>query len=79
MAKLESQASFCMSCYHVKFCQVNWGSDCKRQGGKKIPRMKFIAVKEKPTIPETVSKNKEKPEEKINKIFDPIKTKVVCW
>jgi hypothetical protein len=90
MAKLESQASYCNSCCHFDFCQVNWGPGCKRQGGKKIPRLKSIAVEAKQTISKTkmVSKNTEKPkkyekpvkpERKIVEKFEPIRTKVVCW
>jgi hypothetical protein len=76
MAKLELTASYCISCGHFDFCQVNWGTDCKRQGGKKIPRLKSIAVDTRQIIPKTVSKNMEK---KLTEMFEPIRTKAVYW
>lgn len=30
----------CLSCVHYGYCLIYWGAECKRQGGKKIPRVK---------------------------------------
>lgn len=38
-AQIERCMEFCRSCIHFDFCSVYWGAECKRQGGKKIPRM----------------------------------------
>lgn len=40
MAKIASGMEFCNSCVHFGYCMVYWGVECKRQGGKRIPRMK---------------------------------------
>lgn len=40
MKKTESGMEFCTSCVHFGYCMVYWGVECKRQGGKRIPRMK---------------------------------------
>lgn len=40
MIKTESRTENCTSCVHFGYCMVYWGVDCKRQGGKRIPRMK---------------------------------------
>jgi len=31
----------CDNCKDRNFCLMQWGYDCKRQGGKRIPRMKY--------------------------------------
>ena len=30
----------CLVCFHYGFCQLYWGTECKRQGGTRIPRLK---------------------------------------
>jgi len=30
----------CFSCEHFGYCQIYWGVECKRQGGKRTPRLK---------------------------------------
>jgi len=42
--KIESRTENCASCVHFGYCMVYWGVDCKRQGGKRIPRMKPTPV-----------------------------------
>jgi hypothetical protein len=44
MIKTESGTEYCTSCVHFGYCMVYWGVDCKRQGGKRIPRMKPTPV-----------------------------------
>jgi len=40
MIKTESGTEKCTSCVHFGYCMIYWGVECKRQGGKRIPRMK---------------------------------------
>ncbi len=44
MIKTESRTENCTSCVHFGYCMVYWGAECKRQGGKRIPRMKPTPV-----------------------------------
>jgi len=30
----------CTKCNHHDYCQVYWGKECKRQGGKRTPKIK---------------------------------------
>jgi len=43
MIKTEA-TEYCTSCVHFGYCMVYWGVECKRQGGKRIPRMKPTPV-----------------------------------
>jgi hypothetical protein len=29
----------CFACSHLGYCQIYWGTECKRQGGRKTPRL----------------------------------------
>ncbi|MFA7076838.1 MAG: hypothetical protein WC147_00275 [Syntrophomonas sp.] len=46
MIKAQAATEKCLSCIHYGYCAIYWGADCKRQGGKKIPRMKSRPVGE---------------------------------
>lgn len=32
----------CTICNHYGYCQIYWGSECKRQGGHRTPRLKTV-------------------------------------
>lgn len=76
-----SRLEICLSCSDLSYCLVRWGLDCKRHGGKKIPRMKSMAA-EKVQITEDKSQNQNykhvNTQTKI-KIFEPIRTRVAVW
>ena len=44
MKNTKSHNENCTSCVHFGYCMVYWGVECKRQGGKRIPRMKPTPV-----------------------------------
>lgn len=46
MIKTQVATEFCVSCGHYGYCMIYWGADCKRQGGKKTPRLKTRAAGE---------------------------------
>jgi len=89
MAKNAVCKETCLSCIHAKFCLVHWGTECKRQGGKRIPRMRSIKVKGKqnasksvkdvPAKKKPVNKKLEKPRQIIFNLFEPIITRVANW
>lgn len=90
MRKIESQVSCtqnCSSCVHFDYCLINWGTECKRQGGNKIPRMKSKAVNAKSKVnPKKSNKSgrseksmNNNPRNKIFKMVEPIRTKVANW
>lgn len=65
-------------CRQYRRCAVHWGMDCKRQGGRKIPRMKsypheFMAEVETPVA--TRREKRNRPKEALRNIG----TKVVGW
>ena len=84
MSQLESNTKDCPSCCHFGFCMVYWETDCKRQGGTKIPRMKSdpnqinIRRDKKSSEEQKVAKTVPKPK-KQNAMFEPIRTKVANW
>jgi len=55
--KIKTQPDACLPCMHFGFCADNWGKNCKRQGGDKIPRMKSNGVKLKSKAIKQVPKN----------------------
>lgn len=77
MARTDTQT--CHTCIDHGYCIVHWGDACKRQGGKRIPRMKTAKT------PEKLGANKQRlSRSKIlrNKdvvVFEPIRTKVTNW
>jgi hypothetical protein len=78
ITKIESKAEdinkICRSCIHFDFCAVYWGTKCKRQGGKVIPRMKAN------TAAAMYKRNKlPKSGKQIVQLFEPIRTKVSDW
>ena len=79
MEKIELQTETCLSCNNFRFCLVHWGAECKRQGGKKIPRTKAMPVKEKKEEDKRESKKHEKPRNKTIEMVEPIRTKVANW
>lgn len=68
----------CIPCADYHRCEVHWGKNCKRLGGKKIPRQKSIPVKrwekEQQVIPLIVPEEEKKPT-----FVQKILTKVVNW
>lgn len=42
MSKKDIQRKWqCRGCLDMKFCTVYWGYECSRNGGQRIPRMKY--------------------------------------
>jgi len=83
MTKIESQTKhcpkLCRSCTHFGFCLVYWGTKCKRQGGKEIPRMKTKPIEAKKKVNKQEAKKPEKPRKQIIEMFEPIRTKLANW
>ncbi len=81
MDKMVMAIESCLACHDSKYCKVRWGTACKRQGGKRIPRMKTITVKKIYHIEAKKHKlNKlEERKTKDNGVFEPIRTKAVIW
>jgi len=69
----------CYGCSHYGFCQIYWGTECRRHGGKRIPRLKTRLL-DKQNAP---SKNKivqKHASSQLNrKTFEPIRTRRVNW
>ena len=89
MSLFKTRTQICLTCSQFSLCAVHWGADCKRQGGKKIPRMKAISIdarwdadkSRKPNKPERAERL-EQPNETgslILKMYEQIKTKVMQW
>lgn len=90
MSLLESRNQICLLCSKFSFCIVHWGPDCKRQGGKRIPRMKSVntelrwkADKQEAKLYKADKLEKfekaDKLSNQITKMFEPVKTKVMNW
>ncbi len=75
MTKTMVQTEKCPYCKHFDFCLIPWGAECKRQGGKKIPKMKSLSLALRPKA----NKKSEKPNNKIINRHDSIRTKKVNW
>lgn len=78
MMKQESNVLVCDNCKDRNYCMMQWGLDCKRQGGKKIPRMKYMLENK---LKNEV--NSKRPirfrNAKSRTISDGIKTKLFSW
>ena len=87
MAPTATSTANCKSCNHLGFCSVNWGPDCKRQGGKKTPRMKSMKIevsynldkKQSMNSPKYIEMEPEKIRSRNMQIFEPIRTKMASW
>ena len=44
MGKPAGATEYCLTCNHYGYCAIYWGAECKRQGGRKTPRMKSKRV-----------------------------------
>ncbi len=75
MAKTKSRTEQCLYCNHFGFCLIPWGTKCKRQGGKKIPCVKSMPFELRPKG----KKKQQKPNNKIIKISESIRTKKTIW
>jgi hypothetical protein len=69
----------CLSCSHFGYCIIYWGADCKRQGGKRIPRMKSMPFEERQNVDKQEWKKPDKPWKPTIEIFESIRTKVANW
>ncbi len=63
-------------CRQYRRCTVHWGTECKRQGGRRIPRMKsypheFAAEVEPPVTQEKRNRFKE--------VINTARAKVANW
>lgn len=83
MINMRFQAEACLSCNDVGFCMVKWGIECKRQGGRRIPRMKTVSVKAKEKVYNLEQKKeepkKQKHRNKPMEMFEQIRTKMANW
>ena len=83
MAKKESQTEYymekCRLCTHFEFCRVYWGTKCKRQGGKEIPRMKTKPIEIIKKVNKQEVKKPQNPRKQIIEMFEPIRTKLANW
>ncbi len=79
MAEKEIEAETCLSCDHFGFCMVYWGAECKRQGGKKIPRMKSMSLAGKRRLDKWDAKKQKEPKNLTVEMFEPIRTKIANW
>lgn len=64
-------------CAFVYNCKVFWGSECRNQGGTRIPRMKKMPIQffDEPEMQEASGSKKAK----IGQVFEKIRTRVVGW
>lgn len=74
----------CLSCVHFGYCLVYWGTECKRQGGTKIPRMKSKRVEARSKVDRNKSRKSDRsnstdPRNKVIQMVEPIRTKVANW
>ena len=79
MPEMKSGMETCASCNHFEFCMIYWGIECKRQRGKRIPRMKSTKAKARQKVDKKEQKNSKKPVIQSTNIFEPISTRVVNW
>lgn len=81
MDKIELLMDYCSTCHHFDFCLIHWGADCKRHGGKKIPRLRTTTAEERKKISQRQSAKKlpKHPVTQMSEIFEPIRTKAVHW
>ncbi len=76
MRKEGGMTKDCHSCGHWGFCLVKWGINCKRQGGKRIPRMKSSIIQARLSSIQPKTKQKGN---SMFKGFEPIRTKLAHW
>ena len=79
MKRIEFLNETCLYCNHFGFCMVNWGLKCKRQGGKKIPRLKSRSFKERQKEDHKISNRPDRSRHINNRVNEPIRTKAVNW
>jgi len=79
MIRIESHLANCDSCNHLGFCEIYWGAECKRQGGKKTPRLKSMHAKAKLMASNNEQKQPVKRVVEVAKMSEPIRTRVVNW
>jgi len=77
MRKMELRMGKCLSCHDLRFCVVRWGPECRRQGGKKIPRMKSGLANQKRNVETHL--NKKAANRPMTERFEPIRTKAANW
>ena len=72
----------CFACNHLGYCQVYWGTECKRQGGNKTPRLinkkQLNLIKRESDNIQQVLKKRDFVKPKLE-ISQPILTKRVNW
>lgn len=71
----------CLQCNLYGYCQIYWGAQCKRQGGKKMPRMKKRQAEERPARSSRTARSagSTKNTKNIEIIDTSIRTKQVNW
>ncbi len=75
MAKTKVRTEKCLCCRHFGFCLIPWGAECKRQGGRKTPRLKSLPFELWPKV----KKKQEKTDSKVVTMYESIRTKKTNW
>lgn len=76
-SQIKSCTENCESCIHYGYCLIFWGSECKRQGGHRIPRLNTTpqeAIKKK-----MVEKNYDMKRKQTFDLSEPIRTRRAAW
>jgi hypothetical protein len=69
----------CTPCNHFHRCKVHWGSECRKQGGKRIPRMKSYPQEFHAELSEIQVEAKQEKRNRIREELDTVRTRVVGW
>jgi hypothetical protein len=69
----------CCRCNHYGFCQIYWGMECKRQGGKRIPRLKMRHLDKQNDSSKTITVQNHASSKLNWKDSEPIRTRHVNW
>lgn len=80
MNKQAERKNYCDDfCNHVYRCSVHWGAECKRQGGKRIPRMKSVPNEflQEPAEPRVETQQTKR--NRIKEVLNTVRTKAAGW
>jgi len=74
----------CLSCVHFGYCLIYWGTECKRQGGTKTPRIKSKRVEARGKAERKKEKKSDRsintnPRKQVIQMVEPIRTKAANW
>jgi len=70
----------CTPCDHFHRCKVHWGAECRKQGGRRIPRMKSYPQKMfDEAVPEIQIENRQEKRSRLKEALNTVRTKVANW